>query len=58
MEAQIRDGRSPFVADFGAHAVREHGDARSAAASAPKRLPELYVLVTRKEDDINVARQA
>ncbi len=42
----------------GARAVREHGDARSATASAPKGLPELYVLVTRKEDDINVAKQA
>ena len=42
------------LADSGARAVREHGDARSASACAPEPTA-LYVLVTRKENDINVA---
>ena len=40
----------------GARAEREHGDARSAAACAPEPAA-LYVSVTRKENDINVAGQ-
>ena len=47
---------SALAGQSGARAVREHGDARSASACAPEPTA-LYVLVTRKENDINVAGQ-